>query len=151
MTSRADVGADGKTGYERCKERHARLSRMEFWEAVLWKRQREGGPLGKLSCVWEDGIYLGVKETTDEKIVGERRQKKEERWGPKMLELVGGVPWRTDSRRETAMTSRSWTRITGRRSARERAVRWSRGGCTSRRVMLRNTVTRRGAHVPSRS
>ena len=60
VMSRADVGADGKTGYERCKERRARLLGMEFGEAVLWKRRREGGPLGKLSCMWEDGIYLGV-------------------------------------------------------------------------------------------
>ena len=59
--SRADVGADGKTSYERCKGRHTRLPRMEFDDAVLWKRRREGGPLGKLSCMWEDGIHLGVR------------------------------------------------------------------------------------------
>ena len=47
MMSRADVGADGKTGYERCKGRRAKLPGMEFGEAVLWKRRREGGPLGK--------------------------------------------------------------------------------------------------------
>ena len=66
--SRADVGADGKTGYERCKGRRARLAGMEFGEAVLWKRRREEGPLGKLSCMW-DGIFLGVKWTTGEIIV----------------------------------------------------------------------------------
>ena len=106
MMSRADVGADGKTGYERCKGRRARLPGMEFGEAVLWKRRREGGPLGKLSCMWEDGIFLGVKGTTGEIIVGDkqgvwrtrtvRRKTVEERWHPKTLELVGGVPWRTD-------------------------------------------------------
>lgn len=61
MMSRAEVGAVGKTGYERCKGRRARFPGMEFGEAVLWKRLREGGPFGKLSCMWEDGIYLGVK------------------------------------------------------------------------------------------
>ena len=45
--SRADVGAEGKTGYERRKERRARLLRMEFGEAVLWKRRREGGTARK--------------------------------------------------------------------------------------------------------
>ena len=77
MMSRADVGADGKTGYERCKERRARLLGMEFGEAVLWKRWREGGPLGNLSCMWEDGIYLGVKGTTGEIIVVESQDGEE--------------------------------------------------------------------------
>ena len=45
---------------------------MEFGEAVLWTRRREGGPLGKLSCMWEDGTFLGVKETTGERIVGDK-------------------------------------------------------------------------------
>ena len=38
MMSRADVGADGKTLYERCKGRRARLPKMEFGDAVLWKK-----------------------------------------------------------------------------------------------------------------
>ena len=107
MMSRAEVGADGKTGYERCKGKPARLPGMEFGEAILWKRRREGGPLGKLSCMWEDGIYLGVKGTTGEMIVGDkkgvwrtrtvRRKTLEERWDPKTLELVGAVPWKTDN------------------------------------------------------
>ena len=104
--SRAEVGADGKTGYERCKGRRARLPGMQFGEAVLWKRKREGGPLGKLACMWDDGIFLGVKGTTGEMIVGDkkgvwrtrtvRRKTAEERWNPETLELIGGVPWRVD-------------------------------------------------------
>ena len=54
--SRADVGAELKTGCERCKERRGRLPGMEFGEAVLWKRRREGGTLGQLSGMWKDGI-----------------------------------------------------------------------------------------------
>ena len=106
MMSRADVGADGKTGYERCKGRRARLLGMEYAETVLWKRRRKEGPLGKLSCMWEDGIFLGVKGTTGEIIVGDkkgvwrtrtvRRKTIADRWHPKTLELVGGAPWRTD-------------------------------------------------------
>ena len=64
MMSRADVGADGKP---------ARLPGMEFGEAVLWKRRQKGGPLGKLSCMWEDGTFLGVKGTTGEIIVGDKK------------------------------------------------------------------------------
>ena len=100
MMSRADVGADGKTGHERCKGRRARLLGMDFGEAVLWKRRREGGPLGKRSCMWEDGIFLGVKGTTGENIVADkkgvwrtrtvRRKTKEERWLPPNA----GIGWR---------------------------------------------------------
>ena len=46
---------------------------MEFGDAVCWKGLREGGPLGKLSCMWEDGIFLGVKGTTGEIIVGDKK------------------------------------------------------------------------------
>ncbi len=103
MMSRAEVGKDGKTGYERSKGRKARLPGMEFGEGVLWKRRREGGPLGKLSCMWDDGIYLGVKGTTGEMIIGNkegvwrtrtvRRKTMQERWTRENLNLVGGVPW----------------------------------------------------------
>ena len=61
------------------------------------------GPLGKLSCMWEDGIYLGVKGTTGEMIVGDqkgvwrtrtvRRKTLAERWTRENLEMVGGR-WR---------------------------------------------------------
>ena len=61
-----------------------------------------GGPLGKLSCMWEDGIYLGVEGTTGEMIVGDkkgvwrtravRRKTLGERWARENLEMVGGVP-----------------------------------------------------------
>ena len=73
LISRAEVGKDGKTGYERCKGRAARLPAMEFGEGVMWKRRREGVPLGKLSCMWDDGIYLGIKGTTGEIIVGYKK------------------------------------------------------------------------------
>eukprot|EP00974_Lingulodinium_polyedra_P131901 11219579-Lingulodinium_polyedra.AAC.1 len=63
---------------------------MEFGEAVLWKRRREGRPLGKLTCMWEDGVFLGVKGSAGEIIVGGkrgvcvtktvRRKPEEERW-----------------------------------------------------------------------
>ena len=47
LLSRAEVGADGKTGYERCKGKIARLPGMEFGEGVMWKRRRHGGTPGK--------------------------------------------------------------------------------------------------------
>ena len=70
--SRAELGADGNTGYERSKEKMAKLSGMEFGEGMMWKRRIAGGPLGELSCMWDDGIYLGVKGTTGDMIVGNK-------------------------------------------------------------------------------
>ena len=77
---------------------------MAFAEGILWKRKGAGGPLGKLTCMWEDGIYLGVKATTAEVIVGNRngvwltrtvrRKPAKERWDRSNLEMVVAVPWR---------------------------------------------------------
>ena len=61
LLNRFEVSHDGKTAYERNKGKKARTLGMEFGEAVLWKRRPAGGALGKLSCLWEDGIYLGIR------------------------------------------------------------------------------------------
>ena len=38
----------------------------------VWPKGRpQGGPLGKLSCLWSDCIYLEVKGSTGEYIVGD--------------------------------------------------------------------------------
>ena len=43
-------------------------------EGMVWKRKRAEGPFGKLTCMLKDGVYLGVKTTTGEIIVGQRRR-----------------------------------------------------------------------------
>ena len=72
LLTRGEVGKDGKTAYERSRGKEAKLQGFEFGEGVLWKRRWEGGPLGKLSCMWEDGVFLGVKGTTGELMVGNK-------------------------------------------------------------------------------
>ena len=104
MLTRAEVGADGKTAYERSRGKMAKLPGVEFGEGVMWKRRREGGPLGKLTSMWDDGIFLGVKGSTGEMIVGDekgvwrtrtiRRKPEGERWSRENMERIGGVPWR---------------------------------------------------------
>ena len=42
-------------------------------EGILWKRRRAGGALGKLTCMWEDGVYLGIKANTGEVTVENRK------------------------------------------------------------------------------
>ena len=100
-----EVGADGKTNYERCKGNHASTLGIEFGEAVMWRRKRIGGALGKLASFWEYGIYLGLMGKSRESIVGDGRgiwksrtiQRKPAgvRWDPATLELVKHPPWRT--------------------------------------------------------
>ena len=68
------------------------------------EKKASRGPLGKWTCMWEDGIYLGVKATTAEVIVGNRngvwltrtvrRKPAKERWDRSNLEMVVAVPWR---------------------------------------------------------
>ena len=53
--------------------------------------------------MWEDGIFLGVKGSTGDMIVGDekgvwrtrtiRRKPEGERWSRDFLEKIGGVPW----------------------------------------------------------
>ena len=84
------------------KERRRSCS-AEFGEAVLWKRKRKGNHLGKLTCMWSEGIYLGVKASSGEFMIGTargvwttrtvRRRPIEDRWSPASAKLVGGVPW----------------------------------------------------------
>ena len=38
--NRMEVGADGKTAYERCKRKSAKVKGVEFGESVLWKRKQ---------------------------------------------------------------------------------------------------------------
>ena len=62
--------------------------------------------MGKLTCLWEDGIFLGVKGSSGEYVVGDgygvwktrtlMRRHLEERWDQGALGLVGGVPWRVN-------------------------------------------------------
>ena len=78
---------------------------IEIGEAVLWRRKRIGGALGKLTSLWEDGIYLGVMGKSNEIIMRDgqgvwktrsvQRKPIGERWDPKTIDLVRHPPWRT--------------------------------------------------------
>ncbi len=103
LTNRFEVGKDGKTAFERNKGRAARTLGVEFGEAVLWKRKPVGGALGKFSCMWDDGIYLGIRGSSGEIIIGTaagawrtrtiQRKPGQERWKPEGIEMVRWVPW----------------------------------------------------------
>ena len=97
------VGKDGRTAFERCKVRKARTLGIEFGEGVLWKRKPIGGALVKVSCMWDDGVYLGLRGPSGELIVSDvtrvwrtrtvQRKAAQDRWRPENVELVRWVPW----------------------------------------------------------
>jgi len=105
LLNRFEVGADGKTSYERNKGKKATTMGIEIGEAVLWRRKRIGGALGKLSLLWEDGIYLGIMGKSGEMIIGDgkgvwktrsvSRKPIGERWDPATIDLVKHPPWST--------------------------------------------------------
>ena len=96
LINRFLVGRDGKTAYERSKGKKSKMMGLEFGERVHWKRKvadagrEQRQALGKLDSLWSEGVYLGVKATTGEIIVGDaegvwrtrtvRRMPWEERW-----------------------------------------------------------------------
>jgi hypothetical protein len=103
VLNRFEVGHDGRTAYERCKGKQARAPGVQFGEGVLWRRKPIGNALGKLTLLWEDGIFLGVKGRTGEYIIGDQegvwktrtlqRRPESERWKSMNAEYVTGVPW----------------------------------------------------------
>ena len=40
LLNRFEVGADGKTNYERCKGKRATTLGIEFGEAIMWRRKK---------------------------------------------------------------------------------------------------------------
>ena len=73
LLNRFEVGHDGRTAYERSKGKTAKSMGIELGEAVLWKRKPVGGALGKLTVLWDEGVFLGVKGRTGEFVMGDAR------------------------------------------------------------------------------
>ena len=78
---------------------------IEFGEAVLWRRRPVGGAMAKMTVLWQDGVFLGVKGRTGEFIIGDpkgvwktrtlQRTPASIRWARSNAEMVRGVPWKT--------------------------------------------------------
>lgn len=86
LLNRFEVSADGKTAYERSKGKKATTLGLEIGEAVLWRRKKIGGAMGKLTSLWEDGIYLGIMGKSGEMIAGDGR-------GVWKTRSIQGSPW----------------------------------------------------------
>ena len=105
LLNRFEVSRDGKTAYERNKHKTAKVLGIEFGEAVLWRRKPVGNALAKFTCLWSDGIYLGICGKSNELIIGDKagiwrtrsiqRRPLSERWSSGSAVAFTGVPWRT--------------------------------------------------------
>ena len=104
LLNRFEVGRDGKTSFERCAGKKAKVLGVEFGEGIFWKKKREGGALGKLSSTWTDGVFLGVRGRSGEIIIGTKtgvwkarsiqRKPLDARWLPELMDMVRHPPWR---------------------------------------------------------
>ena len=152
------MGHDGKTAYERNKGKKAKVLGIEFGEAILWKRRPVGGALGKLSCLWEDGLYLGIRGQSGELIVSDRegvwrtrtvqRKPIEDRWPEDAYEMIQKTPWADAEKDEMqGETEKLVTEMTEAEKEAEKQGR-ARGqdswrGSTSARSTWRSMATRR--------
>ena len=97
------IGKDGKTAWTRWKGRPFKKELVEFGECVLYSRPGSRGK-DKLDPRWEEGIWLGVKDSSGETIIGTRegvvkvrdvkmKARKEDRWNVHQFNELTGTPW----------------------------------------------------------
>ena len=69
--SRFQVGSDGKTPYERRKNRRCRIEVVPFGEKVWYKQIREGKDRkDKFESEQKEGVWLGHSRTSNEVLIG---------------------------------------------------------------------------------
>ena len=101
--SRFQVGTDGKTAYERRKQRRCRLEVVPFGERVWYKQIRDGKDRkDKFESEERSGIWLGHARTSNEVLIGTSdgvvraysvsRRPEEERWSAEDISNIRGTP-----------------------------------------------------------
>ena len=103
VLNRFEVGACGNTPYGRLRGKPFRMKLPSFGESVYSKPLRQSGSkLNKLDPKFREGVYLGVREGTNEMIVGTpegigrtsdiRRKPPSQRFDGAALLAVRGTP-----------------------------------------------------------
>ena len=109
--SRYQKGRDGMTAYRRLKGREFQKAIVEFGECI-WYLKTKDGSRGKLDPRWDTGVFLGVREESNEVVVGtnegvikcrtfRRKGSQEERWNRDTILGIKGVPWQPNPRVNT--------------------------------------------------
>ena len=69
--NRYNVGKDGRTPYEVIRGNRCNLAVAKFGELVHYKKRApEGDKKNKGEVNWEDGIFLGMADRSNEYIIG---------------------------------------------------------------------------------
>ena len=114
MVSRYMVGKDGRTSYERRRDRACRVPMATYGEKVWYKQIREQKERkDKIESGWHEGPWLGQSRSTNETIVetaegvvracATRRQDADERWTGDLIKKIQGNPSRPDTNRGQLM------------------------------------------------
>ena len=96
---------DGETPYSRLRGREWKVAIPPFGEAIEYLKRGH-----KFEAQWTKGIFLGVKDSATEKIVGAatgvytvqsiRRKPEEDRYDSALLKSITGIPWNPQATRE---------------------------------------------------
>ena len=103
LLNRAKVAEDGKTSYERLKGKPASLPGHSLGERIHWRSSIPAkNRRFKMDGAWHDGVFLGLRAVSGEKLVGTkegvfrarevRRVPLESRWKDNLI-FVKGLPW----------------------------------------------------------
>lgn len=98
-----EIGSDGRVPYQRLKGRKLQTEMLEFRKRVHFQ-PLDHAKLGKAELRWTDGMYLGVRLTSGEKLVANgqgvfkvrsiRRRLEAERWDVDHINAVNSFPWK---------------------------------------------------------
>ena len=98
-----EVGKDGRTPYQRLKGHKLTSNMIEFTEGVHFLPPKHLDN-GKAEIRWRDGVFLGLKLTSGEKLVGTpegvlkvrtvRRKLESKRWDARHIEALTSFPWK---------------------------------------------------------
>ena len=101
VLNKYQVGADGRTAYERITGKHIHEERVEFGERVFYRPL--GGDRGSMQVKWEPGLWLGKRWGTTEHFISigcavkkcraVNRRPEAERWKRSEIEKVVALPW----------------------------------------------------------
>ena len=98
-----EVGQDGRVPYQRLRGRKLQAELLEFGECVHFQ-PLDHSKLGKAELRWMDGVFLGIRLSSGEKLIGNeegifkvrsiRRKLESERWDLKQLDQISSFPWK---------------------------------------------------------
>ena len=104
LLTRFVVGSDGKTAFEIIRGKRYKRPLVPFGEQVHFMPLKSSGRLNKLEPRFETGVFVGIRDRSDEILVMTstgvykartfKRKPEEERWDAGFLSTCVGLPWK---------------------------------------------------------